>query len=135
MDKQTEEFRSGLRQGELLIQRCEQCSRLNMYPKFACPFCQSEELGWAQAAGTGSLYAFTVCRLASPAGFEEELPYALAIVKLDEGVQLLGRLTPDEDGEWNGYALDTPVEFVTAGSTGEGARPIAWFSRAGSSAA
>lgn len=131
MDKQTEEFRSGLIDGQLLIQKCRECSRLNMYPKFACPFCQSEDLGWAPSGGTGTLYAYTVCRLGAPAGFDDELPFALAIVKLDEGVQLVGRLEPDADGEWNSYEVDMPVEFVGEGAKAEGARPIAWFRRVG----
>lgn len=131
MDQQTEEFRAGLSRGELLVQRCESCSRLNMYPKFACPFCQSEELGWATAEGTGTLYSHTVCRLGAPAAFTQDLPFALAVIRLTEGLQLLGRLVPDENGEWDEYTLDAPVEFVAEGSTSEGDRPIAWFRRSG----
>lgn len=129
MDALVEEYRAGLARGELLIQRCEECGGLNMYPRYACPFCQSEKLGWQPAAGRGVLHSYTVNRQGAPIGFEDDLPYALGVVKLDEGVQLLGRLVPDPDGEWNGYSCDDAVEFVPEGAMGEGARPIAWFRR------
>jgi uncharacterized OB-fold protein len=128
-DVLTDEYRAGLGRGELLLQRCEDCGKLNMYPRFACPFCQSEKLGWQPCAGRGVLHSFTITRAGAPAGFEGDLPYALGVVKLEEGVQLLGRLVADGDGDWHGYSCDDEVEFVVEGSTAEGARPIAWFKR------
>ena len=107
-------FRDGLAAGELLIQHCRACDRLNMYPRHACPHCQSDDLGWRQAAGTGTLTSVTVLRAGGPEGFEHEIPYALGVVRLDEGVQLLGRLVPDADGEWSSYACDQQVSFVPA---------------------
>jgi len=127
MDTLTDEFRAGLASGTLLIQKCDSCGKLNMYPKYACPFCQSEELGWADADGGGILHSFTIMRLGAPIGFEEDLPYALGIVKLDEGVQLLGRLVPGEDGSWEHYELDARLEFAPEIATRPSARPIAWF--------
>lgn len=121
----TEDYRSGLARGELLIQRCNDCGQLIMYPKYACTNCQSEDLGWQPAGGNGVLLSFTVSRIGAPIGFEEELPYALAVVRLDEGVQLLGRLIADEDGDWHGYSCDDPLEFAPGTSD----QPIAFFRR------
>ena len=104
-------FRDGLTNAELLIQKCNACRRFNMYPRYACPHCQSDDLAWQTAAGKGSLKSFTILRSGAPEGFEQELPYALAVVKLEEGVQLLGRLIPDADGEWSSYSCDQPVGF------------------------
>jgi uncharacterized OB-fold protein len=120
------EFREGLARGELPIQTCGACGKPNMYPRYACPHCQSGELGWQAAAGAGTLMSFTVLRAGAPEGFEDELPYALGVVRLDEGVQLLGRLMPDADGEWASYACDAPVAFVP-GRSGT----YAWFGHAG----
>jgi len=105
------EFRDGLARGDLLIQKCNECSRLNMYPRYACPHCQSQSLGWQRASGHGVLHSFTVLRLGAPEGFEGELPYAVGVVKLEEGVQLLARLVPDADGDWQRYRCDDPVKF------------------------
>lgn len=124
------DFRAGLARGELLIQKCNACGKLNMYPRHACPHCQSESLGWQRVSGKGVLHSFTVLRLGPPQGFENELPYALGVVKLDEGVQLLGRLVPDADGEWKSYKCDERVEFAPMSAEHAEKRPCAWFKHA-----
>jgi uncharacterized OB-fold protein len=124
------EFRAGLARGELLIQRCNDCSGLNLYPRYACPFCQSASLGWQRASGRGKLHSYTVLRLGAPEGFEDELPYALGVVKLEEGVQLLARLVPDADGDWHGYRCDASVRFEAMPAEQVQRRPCAWFRRA-----
>lgn len=119
-------FRDGLAAGDLLIQRCGSCSKFNMYPRYVCPHCQSNNLGWHRAGGTATLMSFTVLRAGAPEGFESELPYALAVVRLTEGVQLLARLTADADGEWASYACDATVTHVPAPD-----KAYAVFGRAG----
>ena len=110
------EFRDGLARGELLLQHCRSCDGLNMYPRYACPHCQSQELDWRSADGAGHLMSFTILRAGAPRGFEDELPYALGIVRLKEGVQLLGRLMPNKNGEWSDFACDAPVQFISNSS-------------------
>lgn len=107
-------FRDGLARGSLLIQKCNSCDQLNMYPRYACPHCQSDDLGWQEADGAGMLMSVTVLRAGGPEGFEHEIPYALGVVRLDEGVQLLARLVPDTDGEWASYRCDAAVAFTPA---------------------
>jgi len=123
------EFRDGLARGELLVQKCNECSKLSLYPRYACPFCQSTSLGWQRAGGSGVLLSFTVLRVGAPEGFEGELPYAVGVVRLPEGVQLLARLVPDPDGEWKSYACDAPVEFAPMPAEQMQRRPCAWFRR------
>lgn len=122
-----QEFREGLAAGKLMIQKCNDCGKPNMYPRYACPFCQSKNLGWQQASGNGVLHSFTVLRLGAPEGFEDDLPYALAVVKLAEGVQMLTRLEPDSEGDWASYRCDMPVKFVPKDKASAQARPCAWF--------
>jgi uncharacterized OB-fold protein len=124
-----DEFRAGLARGDLLLQKCEACGKLNMYPRHACPHCQSLSLGWQPSAGRGVLHSFTVLRMGAPEGFEKDLPYALGVVKLDEGVQLLGRLVADVGGDWHSYRCDDRVEFRPAAATAASYRPCAWFVR------
>jgi uncharacterized OB-fold protein len=126
----TEPYYSALRRGELVVQHCRSCDRNILYPRHVCPFCYESDLDWRQVAGGGVLHSFAVHRVGAPTGFEDDLPYAVGVVKLDDGVQLLGRLWPDEDGEWTGYVLDGRVQFD--GATGDEVerRPVAWFRRA-----
>jgi hypothetical protein len=122
-----DEFRAGLERGELLLQKCSDCSKLNMYPRHACPHCQSLSLGWQKAKGKGVLHSFTVLRVGAPEGFDIDLPYALGVVKLDEGVQMLARLIPDADGDWLSYKCDDVLEFAPEPPKQEIRRPCAWF--------
>ena len=122
------DFRAGLSAGELLIQRCQSCGNAQMYPRYRCTACQSAELGYVRSSGRGVLLSYTVIRAVPPRGFEADLPYALGVVRLEEGVQLLGRLAPGGNGgDWEGYACDTPVEFAPAGPEEIERRPVAWF--------
>lgn len=125
------DFRDGLKSGKLLIQSCNACGKPNMYPRYACPHCQSEDLGWQEASGRGILHSFCVLSAGAPQGFEGDLPYALGVVKLDEGVQLLARLTPDADGGWAGYACDQAVQFAAVDAAEIERRPCATFARSG----
>lgn len=124
-----EEFHAGLAAGRLLIQTCGSCGEPNMYPRYRCPFCQSDDLGWQEAEGSGTLMSWAVIRAVPPAGFEDDLPYAVGVVRLDEGVQLLGRLDPDAAGDWSEYECDMRVRFAARPTDQIAARPTAWFSQ------
>ncbi|KAA9164516.1 hypothetical protein FPZ12_007295 [Amycolatopsis acidicola] len=60
-----------------------------MYPKRLCPACLSEDLGWRESAGRGEVYTYSEQVAGPPSGFETLVPYVLAVVRLDEGVQLM----------------------------------------------
>jgi uncharacterized protein len=123
------EFRQSLASGRLVIQTCRACGRPNMYPRSRCPFCHSDDLGWTDVVGTGTLHSFTVIRVIPPAGFGDQLPYAVGVVKLDEGVQLLARLQAVDD-TWDAYSCDVRVAF-DAESTSTGPAPeVPWFALA-----
>lgn len=126
------EFRGGLAKGELLLQKCNACGTLNMYPRYACPACQSEDLGWQKSRGRGKLHSFCVLRQGAPEGFEGDLPYAIGVVKLEEGVQMLARLAPEADGDWKSYQCDDWVDFVAVEAAEIERRPCATFRRASS---
>lgn len=123
------EFRDGLAKGELLIQHCNSCGKPNMWPRYACPHCQSDDLGWQKSGGHGTLHSFCVLRQGAPDGFEEDLPYAIGVVKLDEGVQLLTRLVPEGEDDWSAYQCDDRVEFVATDAGEIERRPCATFKR------
>lgn len=123
----TAPYYAALADWRLVVQRCNDCQALIMYPKYRCPGCGSADLGWATSAGVGTLHSFTVLRLGAPSGYEDDLPYAMGVVKLDEGVQLLGRLHPGADGTWAHYRCDGRVRFRPIDVAQATARPTAWF--------
>ena len=71
-------------QGRLLLKRCVACTEFHYYPRTLCPFCFSERTEWREAAGTGTIYSFTVMRHGTA--------FAAAYVTLQEGVTMLTNL-------------------------------------------
>lgn len=68
-------------------------------------------------AGTGAVYSFTTLQ-EPPEGFEDQAPYTLALVKLDEGPLVTAQLT-DLDGP---VQIGDRVEMVTRKLTTEGSQ-------------
>jgi scaffold protein (connect acetoacetyl-CoA thiolase and HMG-CoA synthase) len=60
-------------------------------------------------SGAGTVYSFTVVRQ-PPAGYEEQAPYVLALVRLAEGPLVTAQLT---DCDADNVTIDMPVEVVT----------------------
>ena len=90
------------RAGRLSAIRCGSCGELAIPPKELCPSCHERRWELVPLHGTGSVASFTVIRI-PPRGRLAEAPYAVAVVKLDEGVSLLGRI------------VDIPLDALTAG--------------------
>jgi uncharacterized OB-fold protein len=68
-------------------------------------------------AGTGEIYSYTMLQEA-PAGFDDQAPYILALVRLDEGPIVTAQIT-DVDGA---VAIGDRVEMVTRRLTTEGSK-------------
>lgn len=68
-------------------------------------------------AGTGIVYSYTTLQEA-PAGFDDQAPYMLALIKLDEGPIVTAQLTDVNDP----VAIGDRVEMVTRKLTTEGSR-------------
>jgi len=66
------------------LQKCDQCARFWYYPSPICPHCSSLEFTWTPIAGTGKVHSFSWVYRPAP-GFEDQVPYAYALVELDEG--------------------------------------------------
>jgi uncharacterized OB-fold protein len=79
------------RAGRLTGIRCAECGALAVPPKELCPSCQHRRWEAVPLSGAGTITSFTVIRI-PPRGRAPEAPYAVAVVKLDEGVSVLGRL-------------------------------------------
>ena len=110
-------FWEGTRRHELLLQRCRRCDRCRWTPQPACPWCLSEEYAWSPASGRGALYSWTaVHRPPDPVAFAEDVPYIVAIVKLEEGPYMLTNLVdcPQEEAR-----AGMPVQVVFERATEE----------------
>jgi hypothetical protein len=78
-----------------VVQECRACNKAIMYPKRVCPHCLGDDLGWRPSPGRGEIYAVTTQLLGPPSGFEDRLPYVVAVIRLEEGVQLMSNIVGD----------------------------------------
>ena len=88
---ETQPYWDGARAGELRIQRCTACGDHYFYPRPLCPRCGSEAVEWVTASGRATLHSYVINHRPAP-GFEDEAPYAIAIVQLEEGPRLMTNL-------------------------------------------
>jgi uncharacterized OB-fold protein len=85
-------FWDGCKKHELLIPRCQRCGSYHFFPRFFCPKCLSTDLEWSKSGGRGTIYTFTIIDRAGMAAFEEDVPYILALVQLEEGVRMMSNI-------------------------------------------
>ena len=76
--------------GELLYQRCAACGHAEFDPSILCRRCAGRELHWERSAGAGAVYSWTVVWRPQQPSFV--VPYAPAIIDLDEGYQMLANV-------------------------------------------
>ena len=77
--------------------RCTRCGRTWFPPREICPSCRNVAFETTRLAGEGAGETFTVIHVA-PSGFEDQSPYAVAIVKLDDGVRITCQLVDCDPG-------------------------------------
>jgi uncharacterized OB-fold protein len=97
---------------------CPHCQAKIFPPRDVCPDCGQDARDLYQFAGRGQVYSFTTVYDA-PAGFEDNAPYTLALVKLDEGPMVTAQLT---DLDTRGIEIGMPVEMVTRKLRSDGER-------------
>ncbi len=102
------------RDGRLALQRCDACGQWVHYPSAVCDRCMSTELSWQDTAGRGTVESFSTVYRGFAAEFEQDLPYTVALVRLDEGVNLLTWLVGIEpDGAEIGMRVEVEFERIS----------------------
>lgn len=127
---ETAPYWEGAKRGELVVQRCRSCAQHYFYPRAGCPHCGSTDVEWVRASGRGRLHTYLINHRPA-AGFEEDVPYAIAVVELDEGPRMMSNVVGIENTPEN-LVLDMPLE-VDFDVRGEWSVPV--FRPASSSAA
>jgi uncharacterized OB-fold protein len=88
------DFITQLEAGKVMATRCRQCGGSYFPPKADCPRCLSSDVEWFEVKSQGKLLSYTVVNY-GPTGFENDAPYILALVRFDEGIQIMARLSRD----------------------------------------
>ncbi len=107
---ETQEFWDGLKRHELRVQQCQDCQQHYFYPRPFCPNCWSRNVEWTTVSGNGKLETYVINH--RPArGFQDEAPYVIAVVSLDEGPRLMTNLV-NVEAEPDQLPADMAVEIV-----------------------
>lgn len=80
-------FWEAAQDNRLILKVCNSCHETHYYPRTICPHCGSDSTVWVESLGLGEIYSYTVMRRGV------EVPFAMAYVRLNEGVSLLTHLT------------------------------------------
>jgi uncharacterized OB-fold protein len=114
IDPVTEPFFAAAKQGVLRIKRCTACRKPHWYPRPVCPYCMGDT-EWVDASGAGEIYSVSVTRRGGP------IPYAIAYVRLDEGVTMLTNIV---DCDLDALRIGQRVKVCFKQTEGDGAMPM-----------
>ncbi len=117
-DPATEAYWAAARDGVLKLRRCTACGKPHWYPRPVCPFCAGDT-EWEAVRGTGEIYSVSVTRKAGP------IPYALAFVRLDEGVTMMSNIV---DCDLDTLRIGQRVKLVFKAA--DGGQPVPMFTPA-----
>ncbi len=121
---ETQAYWDGLKQQTLILQRCNVCQRAYFYPRPFCPQldCHSRDVASFEASGKGTIYSFVINTRPMP-GFEDEVPYIIAVIELEEGPRMMTNLidVPGDDVPSKAVALrvGAAVEVVYEPATAD----------------
>lgn len=107
---ETQNFWDGTKAGELRLQRCNDCQNVYFPARPFCPKCGSRSVSWFAASGRGTLFSYVINHRPAP-GFQDEAPYAIAVVQLEEGPRMMTNLVGVEQTP-EALPLDLPLEVT-----------------------
>ena len=74
--------------------KCKSCERVFFPPRESCPYCRRKSMGKmkeTKLGGKGEIVTYTIIHV-GPENFEEQVPYPIAIIKLEEGPMVSAQL-------------------------------------------
>lgn len=89
--------------------KCKECGKIFFPPRLICSNCKSRDFENIKLSREGKLLTYTIIRVA-PSQFVDQVPYAVGIVELKEGVNLLMQIT-DCDLDKLEIGMNVRIEF------------------------
>jgi uncharacterized OB-fold protein len=119
LDDDSRGFWEGCAQGELRVQRCDECGRRRFPPRPMCPACQSFRMTWEAVSGAGRVWSHVVAHPPLLPPYGDHAPYNVVVVALDEdpGLRMVGNLVDGPGARLDSVDPDTisigePVQVV-----------------------
>jgi uncharacterized OB-fold protein len=96
---EAEAFWEATRRERLVLPWCRHCEAPFWYPRPVCPVCLSPDIEWREASGRGEVHAVSVMHRPGNPTMQDRVPYAVALVDLEEGVRIMSNVVGIEPGE------------------------------------
>jgi len=84
-------YQQYLEMSQIPFLHCSACQGNHGFVRNFCDVCGAADLEWKIASGRGRIQAITVIHRAPLAELKSTVPYAIAIVRLEEGIAVMGR--------------------------------------------
>jgi len=88
------DFVKYLEEGKIMAARCSRCEKLYFPPRADCPDDLSTEMTWQELSGKCKVLTYTTAHFA-PTGFQDDLPYTIALAQCEEGVKVYALVSKD----------------------------------------
>jgi uncharacterized protein len=102
-------FWEAARRRELVVQHCRSCGTPRFPARDICSRCLSRDAEWVPVSGRGTVFSWAMMHQVYHPGFAGEVPYAVVVVALEEGVRLVSNLVDCPAGD---LRAGMPVEVV-----------------------
>jgi uncharacterized OB-fold protein len=93
----------------LCFQQCLDCRRWRHIPRPMCAACGSMQWAWRESCGRGRVFSWTITRAPLHPAFAADVPYAVLLVELEEGVRMISGF---RNGSIVAIELDMSVEVI-----------------------
>ena len=100
------EFWRACAEHRLLLAHCDRCGATFHHQRVLCPTCGAPDPGWVESSGRGVVFSHTTVHTPFYGStWDDEVPYVVVLVDLDEGPRMLSRLVGDDAGLRGGAAV------------------------------
>jgi len=110
-------FREIPQRYRLEASKCNKCGEIYFPPRLICPECKSKKFTTVKLSDKGEIITYTIIRIASEK-FSIQSPYAVAIIKLTDGVKLTTQVA---DIDFDKIKIGMKVQLVFRKIRDEGA--------------
>lgn len=109
---QSRRFWEAAKSGVIELPRCDACGAFHTYFEPWCNMCGHEGVHWDQVSPRGRIWANCRFHKTYFAGFDEDVPYNVAIVELDDGPRLVTNIVGLESGALSEMPIGMRVQAV-----------------------
>jgi uncharacterized protein len=107
-------FWAATREHRLVLPRCQDCGHVWFPPYSRCTRCASNKIEWMDACGRGRVWGFIEMHRKYIEWFASEIPYNVALIKLEEGAFIYSNIVDSryrDTARYEDIRIDAPVEI------------------------